>query len=114
MGARLVYVIKFVADMDAAIAFHRDQLGIPVKFASPFWTEMVTGETTLALHPASDDNPAGSVQIGYRVPDVDAFYAEKSAAGLAFIQPPTLLHGTKMTALRDCEGAEIRVSGETV
>jgi predicted enzyme related to lactoylglutathione lyase len=111
MSARLVYVIKFVADMDTAIAFHRDQLGIAVKFASPFWTEMATGDTTLALHPASPDNPAGSVQIGYRVDDVDAFYAEKSAAGLDFIQPPTLLHGAKIAALRDCEGAEIRVSG---
>src|SRR5437868_11976124 len=111
MGARLVYVIKFVSDMDTAIAFHRDQLGIAVKFASPFWTEMATGDTTLALHPASADNPAGSVQIGYRVEDVDAFYAEKSAAGLEFIQPPTMMHGTKIAALRDCEGAEIRVSG---
>jgi hypothetical protein len=28
MGTRLTYVIKFVADMDAAIAFHRDTLGL--------------------------------------------------------------------------------------
>ena len=59
MATQLKYVIKFVADMDAAIAFHRDTLGIPVKFATPFWTEMATGETTLALHPASPENPAG-------------------------------------------------------
>lgn len=27
MATQLKYVIKFVADMDAAIAFHRDTLG---------------------------------------------------------------------------------------
>jgi predicted enzyme related to lactoylglutathione lyase len=111
MGARLTYVIRFVADMDAAIAFHRDVLGIAVKFASPFWTELVTGDTTLALHPASPENPAGSVQLGFGVDDVDAFYAAQSAAGLTFIRPPTMMHGSKIAALKDSEGAEIRVSG---
>jgi predicted enzyme related to lactoylglutathione lyase len=111
MGTRLTYVIKFVADMDAAIAFHRDELGIPVKFATPFWTEMVTGETTLALHPASPEKPAGSVEVGFGVDDLDAFYAAKAAAGLEFIRPPTMMHGVKIAALKDCEGAEIGVSG---
>ena len=111
MGTRLTYVIKFVADMDAAIAFHRDVMGLPVKFASPFWTEMATGETTLALHPASPENPAGSVQLGFGVDDVEAFYAAESAAGREFLRPPTMLHGSRIVALNDCEGVEIRVSG---
>lgn len=82
-----------------------------MKFATPFWTEMATGETTLALHPASPENPAGSVQLDYGVDDVDGFYAAQSATGLEFIRPPTMLHGARIAALRDCEGAEIRVSG---
>ena len=57
-GTRLRYVIKFVADMDKAVKFYRDVLGLKVKFESPNWSEFVTGETTLALHPASDKNPA--------------------------------------------------------
>ena len=111
MGARLTYVIKFVGDMDRAIAFHRDTLGLDVRFASPFWTELVTGETTLALHPASDENPAGTVQVGFGVDDVEAFYVEKSAQGIDFMQPPREMHGVKIAALKDSEGAEIRVSG---
>ena len=47
-------MIKFVADMDKAVKFHRDMLGLKVKFESPGWSEFVTGETTLALHPASE------------------------------------------------------------
>jgi len=50
-GTQLRYVIKFVADMDKAVKFHRDVLGLKVKFESPGWSEFATGETTLALHP---------------------------------------------------------------
>jgi catechol 2,3-dioxygenase-like lactoylglutathione lyase family enzyme len=56
---RLNYAIKFVSDMDAAVAFYRDALGLKLHFQSPFWSEFETGETKLALHPASDDNPPG-------------------------------------------------------
>ena|SRR5215472_4059869 len=77
---QLRYVIKFVADMDKAVKFHRDVLGLKVKFESPGWSEFVTGDTTLALHPASDKNPAGKVELGFTVPDVEAFYREMSAS----------------------------------
>jgi catechol 2,3-dioxygenase-like lactoylglutathione lyase family enzyme len=60
---RLNYAIKSVSDMDAAVAFYRDALGLTLAFQSPFWSEFDTGETRLALHPASDENPAGSVQL---------------------------------------------------
>ena len=63
-GTQLKYAIKFVADMDKAVKFYRDVVGLTLKFESPGWSEFVTGETTLALHPASDKNPAGS-RIGF-------------------------------------------------
>jgi catechol 2,3-dioxygenase-like lactoylglutathione lyase family enzyme len=59
------YAIKFVADMDKAVKFHRDVLGLKLKFESPGWSEFVTGETTLALHPASDKNPAGKCRTRF-------------------------------------------------
>ena len=43
-GTQLRYVIKFVADMDKAVKFHRDVLGLQVKFESPGWSEFVTDE----------------------------------------------------------------------
>jgi catechol 2,3-dioxygenase-like lactoylglutathione lyase family enzyme len=47
--------------MDKAVKFYRDVLGLKVKFESPGWSEFVTGDNTLALHPASDKNPAGKL-----------------------------------------------------
>lgn len=52
-STKLRYVIKFVADIDKAVRFHRDVLGLRVKFESPGWSEFATGETALALDPAS-------------------------------------------------------------
>ncbi|MGA8149373.1 MAG: VOC family protein [Terriglobales bacterium] len=72
-GTQPRYVIKFVADMGRAVKFHRDVLGLRLKFESPGWSEFVTGETTLALHPASEKNPAGKVELGFTVADVKAF-----------------------------------------
>ena len=49
MANKLSYVIKFVANMDRAVSFYRDTLGLALKFQSPGWSEFLTGETTLAL-----------------------------------------------------------------
>ena len=108
---QLVYAIKYVADMDRAVAFHRDTLGLTLRFASPFWTEFDTGGTTLALHPADGAHPAGSVQLGFRAEDLDAFHAAREANNVTFISPPTPMHGSRIARFLDCEGAETGVSG---
>jgi len=35
MSTKLGYIIKFVAEMDRAVGFYRDVLGLPLKFQSP-------------------------------------------------------------------------------
>lgn len=111
MTTALSYAIKYVASMDKAVRFHRDVLGLKLRFESPHWTEFDTGGTALALHLASPEHPAGSCQLGFRVPDVAAFYSEKSGKGVEFTSPPTLLHGQKLAKFKDADGAECSVSG---
>ena len=108
---KLNYAIKFVADMDQAIDFYRDSLGLELKFQSPFWSEFATGETTLALHPASAENPAGGVQLGFSVDDLAGFYARREELGLSFTQAPTEMHGVHIARFRDADGAEVSISG---
>jgi len=108
---KLSYAIKYVADMDKAVAFHRDTLGLPLKFASPFWSEFATGDTTLALHPASPEHPAGSSQLGFEADNLDEFYSRRDELGLSFTQPPTEMHGVNIARFRDIDGAETSVSG---
>ena len=112
MPPKLTYAIKFVADMDRAIRFHRDTLGLPLKFQSPGWSEFATGETTLALHPASEKNPAGKLELGFQVDDLRKFHQEMLAQGLTFSMPPTKQeYGAYLAQLMDSEGAHYSVSG---
>ena len=106
---KLRYAIKFVADVDKAVAFHRDVLGLKLRFQSPGWTEFETGETTLALHPASEGYPAGSIQLSFGCENLAGFYAAREANAVQFSMPPTPLHGTTMARFLDCEGAETSV-----
>ena len=112
MTAALVYAIKYVADMERAVRFHRDHLGLTLRFASPQWTEFDTGSTTLALHPVTPEHPAGSCQLGFRVANIGSFYAEQQSQGMQFTAPPTELHGQKIARFKDSEGAEYVVSGQ--
>ena len=111
MQARLTYVIKYVADMDKAVAFHRDTLGLPLKFQSPYWTEFVTGDTTLALHIASEEKPAGACQLGFGVSDIADVYARREELGLTFTAEPVQQHGSTLGRFLDSEGAECSISG---
>jgi lactoylglutathione lyase len=85
----LRYVIEFVADMDRAVHFYRDLLGLPVRFESPEWSEISTGEITLALHPASENNPPGTLQLGFTADDLQAACQQLVERGVRFTQPPT-------------------------
>jgi predicted enzyme related to lactoylglutathione lyase len=109
---KLTYVIKYVENMDRAVAFYTGRLGLPLRFQSPHWSELETGETTLALHLASPEHPAGSAQLGFGVPDIDRFHAEKSASGVEFTSGPTEVFGSRIAKFKDCEGAECSVSGK--
>lgn len=111
MTTTLAYAIKFVGNMGEAARFHAEQLGLKLRFQSPEWSEFDTGATTLALHLASAEHPAGTCQLGFHVPDVVAFYADRTANGVAGVQAPVDLHGQKIAKMRDPDGAEFSVGG---
>lgn len=108
MSSQLTYAIKFVGDMGNAVAFHRDKLGLKLKFQSPEWSEFETGSVTLALHAASAHNMPGTVQLGFRADDLKAMYAERA---LNFLSPPKPQHGTLLAKFLDLDGAECSISG---
>ena len=112
MPPKLAYVIVFVSDMDRAVKFYRDTLGLPLKFSSPHWSEFVTGDTTVALHPASEQSPAGAVRLGFNVPALETFYREMTAKGVKFPQPPAKQDfGGVLASFEDSEGSLCTVSG---
>jgi catechol 2,3-dioxygenase-like lactoylglutathione lyase family enzyme len=111
MAIKLGYAIHFVADMNRAVAFYRDTLGLELRFSSPGWSEFATGPTTLALHPASAENPAGTTHIGLHADDVAGAHRALSAAGVRFTRGPTPEHGVTLAEFVDSEGARVSLSG---
>ena len=108
---KLSHVIEFVADMDAAVKFYRDAIGLPLKFQSPGWSEFATGETSFALHPASEAKPAGSIELGFTAGDLAKFHQEMGAKGVKFSMPPTKQeYGRMLAQFVDSEGAHSSVS----
>lgn len=105
MQAKFSYVMVFVADVARAVKFYRDALSLPLKFESPEWSEFATGETTLALHPASPASPAGKIELALTVPDIHACYREMTAKSVKFIMPPTKQdYGGMLAQYVDSEG----------
>jgi lactoylglutathione lyase len=112
MAPRLSHIIEFVSDMDRAVKFYRDIVGLPLKFQSPGWSEFSTGETVLGLHPASEQNPAGNVELGFSVPDIKQFHTEMTSKGVQFPMAPRKQDfGGMLAQFLDSEGAHVGVSG---
>jgi catechol 2,3-dioxygenase-like lactoylglutathione lyase family enzyme len=109
---KLNYVIKYAADMNEAVAFYRDKLGLQLKVQYPGWAEFVTGETILALQPASDEHPAGSLSLSFGVDDFDEFYAGARKDGIEFTAEPTDTRGHRIARFKDSEGTECSISGK--
>ncbi len=112
------FPIVFVSDMQQATAFYRDVLGLPLKFESPGWTEFVTEGATLALHAAkapqieqqAGEEPAGTVRIGFNVPDLDAFHARMIEKDVACVQEPMDQFGAKIAQYTGPDGLGFSVS----
>jgi len=123
MFTKVDYVMVLVSDMNRAIQFYRDKLGLPLKFESPNWTEFQSGATTLALHgggvkaghPVHGDGKekfAGSCSIGFNVEDLNQAYQALQGKGVKFIMPPTQQdkEGIKLAVCLDPDGLPISLA----
>ena len=118
---RVNYAIVFVSDMKRSISFYRDELGIPLRFESPEWTEFATEGATLALHASESstpviDNPqqvpAGRCHPGLNVPNIDEFHKRMVERKVPCIQKPKQVYGARIAQYVDPDGLAISVSEE--
>jgi predicted enzyme related to lactoylglutathione lyase len=73
------YFMLPVHDMDRAVRFYCEVLGLTQKFASPEWTELAWRDATIALHGGGGGEPAR--WLGFEVADLDAALSEIESAG---------------------------------
>ena len=115
---RLNFAIVLVSDMQRAVSFYRDVLGLPLRFQSPGWTEFDTDGATLALHAAAaapgepgarDRLQPGRCRPGLGVPDLAAFHERMIEHGVSCIQEPTEVFGARVAQYVDPDGLAISV-----
>ena len=106
------YVVLIVTDLDASVKFYTELLGLPLHHLAPNgkFAELDTGVTHIALYTreamsetlgreisAPDRNHPG-FELGFKVDDVDAVFAEVVAAGAEAAVPPTTKFWGQRTA----------------
>jgi lactoylglutathione lyase len=111
------YVVLIVEDLDRALNFYTDVLGLQLGHRSGDYAQLKTGATRLAfytreamakalgfsLKPPSDETPG--FEIGFKVEAVDAAFLELVEKGASPAMPPTTRPWGQRTAyVRDPDG----------
>ena len=118
---RVNYVMVFVKDMDRAVSFYRDVVGLPLKSQSPGWTEFATDGATLALHLAevesqanhlSQVHQAGTCRPGFSVQDLDEFHERMTSQHVVCTQAPKSIFGSRVAQYADPDGLIFAVGEE--
>ena len=111
MQVQEVKFILWVKDMDRAVAFWRDAVGLAERMTSPHWSELTHGTAIVALH-GGGDGSFRETGLGLQVGDLESACAEVAAAGGSIRTPPTARPGEpiKLAELTDPEGNGFKMS----
>jgi lactoylglutathione lyase len=117
------YVILIVDNLDRALRFYTEVLGLKLGHRSGDYAQLDTGATRLALYTRSAmattlgmslEAPrpdAPGFEIGFKVADVDAAVKELIARGVAPVVPPTdRFWGQRTAYVRDPDGHLIELA----
>ncbi len=119
----LNYVILIVDDLDRTLSFYTQVLGLRLGHRSGEYAQLDTGTTRLGFYtrtamaqaldssltkPATD---AAGFELGFKVANVDAAYAELVEKGAMAVTPPTTRQWGQRTAyVRDPDGYLIELA----
>ena len=97
-------------DLDRAVRFYKETLGMPFLFQVPRMAFFQCGPTTLMLGiPESPEFDHAASLVYYLVPDIASAHATLRSRGVEFITEPRLVHRAAdyelwLADFRDCEG----------
>ncbi len=119
----LDYVVLIVADLDRALAFYTGALGLDLQHRAEQYAQMKAGTTRLsrytrdamaetlgtAIDPPAPTAPA--FELGFKVTDCDAAFADLVAGGApAVVAPTTRPWGQRTAYVRDPDGNLIELA----
>jgi methylmalonyl-CoA/ethylmalonyl-CoA epimerase len=107
--AALGQIALAVTDVDRALAFYRDTLGLRLLLQVPNMAFFDCGGVRLMLSGAETAGDGKSFALYFKVPDIDSTFHELTARGVVFERDPHLLarlpdHDLWMAFFRDPSG----------
>lgn len=105
----LDYFVYTVSDMDRAVAFYRDTLGVRSDFieAGAFWTEFDCQPVALALCAPGEGDWKGTPAAALAVMDVRAKVEELRAKGVPILAEPEETSVCYMAFVADPDGNRV-------
>jgi catechol 2,3-dioxygenase-like lactoylglutathione lyase family enzyme len=108
----MLQIILFVKEMDRAVHFYRDILGLEVVFPQPpledysgeMWVELDAGGCSLALHGGAEKSPEGSHEVIFKVDDLEHARQEILNAGIRIAEIRLLEDGAPIAEGVDPDG----------
>lgn len=105
-----------VDDMEKAVAFYRDVLGLAIKYQSADWTELDAGNMTIALR-RYGSGPEGRPELGvgegativFEVEDMEVTKAELEGQGVRFIGDVFEYGTVTLAAFEDLNGNVLQI-----
>lgn len=93
-GVHIAYVNVFVSDLDRAVAFYTEELGLELRHSSPEhgYASLSSGPVMLGLAVAGVDQQGlvgRHTGIGLAVSDLEAEHSRLSTRGVVFAMAPT-------------------------
>jgi CreA protein len=106
----LDHVYYWVRDMDAAVAFYRDVMGLTqVRRAGDEWAEFDAGPVRLGLHAAEVPQPGGGTAV-FRVEDLDRARWQLEQRGAHFDEHVGEVEGfARFATFRDPDGNAVQI-----
>jgi catechol 2,3-dioxygenase-like lactoylglutathione lyase family enzyme len=109
---RLDLVFYWVSDLDRAVSFYRDVLGLKLlRQDASTWAEFDCGGRRFALHSAGDGQPVrpGGATAVFAVGDLNRAQAELSAKGVRFDHEGDVEGYARFASFLDPEGNPVQL-----
>ena len=106
-----------VTDLDRAVAFYQDVLGLPLLFRFPGLAFFTCGGVRLMLSRPEKPGLAGTSILYYRVPSIREAASALEARGVTLLQQPSIVHRDErhelwLAFLQDSEGNHLGLMQE--
>lgn len=107
MFSKIAYFYYHVTDMDRAVEFYQNKLGLELLFQREDWSEFRVGEQRLALHTIRE-NPAppsrGGAGISLEVDGIEQVITTLKERGVKFHEELQVFHYGKLASFFDPDG----------